>query len=187
MADTMAAVDSKRTARWVTILGIVMIVAGFLAVLAPGPAALAATLFFGAMFMIGGAAEIAHAFATRKEDGFGWKLVSGISTLALGILFAVFPVAGIATLALFVGALLFAHGIFSGVLMFKLKPKQGWGWILFDAIVSIVLAILIAVGWPSSSIPIIGLLTGFSLISAGVWRIIFVRALRDAAPPAQAT
>src|SRR5262245_42396868 len=106
-----------------------MIVAGILAVLAPGPAALAATLFFGAMFMIGGVAEIAHAFATRQEEGFGWKLVSGIATLVLGVLFAAFPIAGIATLALFVGALLFAHGVFSGMLAFKLKPKKGWGWV----------------------------------------------------------
>jgi uncharacterized membrane protein HdeD (DUF308 family) len=179
MADATTAVDPKRTARWVTILGIVMIVAGVLAVMAPGPAALAATLFFGAMFMVGGVAEIAHAFATRHEDGFGWKLVSGIATLVLGILFAAFPIAGIATLALFVGALLFAHGVFSGMLAFKLKPKQGWGWVLLDAIVSIVLAILIAIGWPSSSIGIIGLLVGFSLISAGIWRIILGRAMGE--------
>jgi len=182
MADATTAVDPKRAARWVTILGIVMIVAGFLAVLAPGPAALAATLFFGAMFIIGGAAEIAHAIATRNEDGFGWKLFSGIAMLVLGVLFAAFPIAGIATLALFVGALLFAHGVASGMLAFKLKPKQGWGWVLFDAIVSIVLAILIAIGWPSSSIGFIGLLTGFSLITAGVWRIMLARALRHAAP-----
>ena len=98
--------------------------------------------------------------------------------LALGILFAVFPVAGIATLALIVGALLFAHGIASGMLAFKLKPRKGWGWVLFDAIVSIVLAILIAIGWPESSIAFIGLLTGFSLITAGMWRIMLARVLR---------
>lgn len=180
MADAMTAADTTRAARWVTILGIVMIVAGVLAVLAPGPAALAATLFFGAIFIVGGAAEIAHAFATRDEDGFGWKLVSGIAMLVLGILFAAFPVAGIATLALTVGALLFAHGVGSGTLAFKLRPKKGWGWVLFDAILSIVLAILIAAGWPESSIAFIGLLTGFSLISAGIWRILLARALRTA-------
>jgi uncharacterized membrane protein HdeD (DUF308 family) len=180
MADATAAVDPKRVARWVTILGIVMIVAGFLAVLAPAPAALAVTLFFGAMFIVGGAAEIAHAFATRHEEGFGWKLLAGVAMLALGIMFAAFPIVGIATLALFVGALLFAHGVASGMLAFRLKPKKGWGWILFDAIVSIVLAILIAAGWPSTSIGIIGLLTGFSLITAGMWRIMLGRALREA-------
>ena len=187
MADATAAVDPKRAARWVTVLGVVMIVAGILAVIAPAPAALAATLFLGALFMLGGAAEIAHAFATRKEEGFGWKLLSGIATLVLGVLFAAFPVAGIATLALVVGALLFAHGVASGMLAFKVKPKKGWGWILFDAVVSIVLAILIAVQWPASSIAFIGLLTGFSLITAGVWRIMLARLLRDAPVPSPTT
>jgi uncharacterized membrane protein HdeD (DUF308 family) len=181
MAEPATTAETARSSRWITVLGVVMIVAGVLAVLAPGPAALAATLFFGATFIVGGAAEAAHAFATRGEEGFGWKLLSAGAMLALGVLFAAFPVAGIATLALLVGALLFAHGIGSGLLAFKLKPKRGWGWILFDAIVSIVLAVLIAAGWPSSSIAIIGLLTGFSLISSGIWRIVLGRALRSAA------
>ena len=178
MADQTATTDSTRVARWVTILGIVMIVAGFLAVLAPGPAALAATLFFGAMFFVGGVAEVAHAVATRHEAGFGWKLLSGIAMIVLGVLFAIFPLAGIATLALLVVGLLFAHGIGSVMVAMKRKPMRGWGWILFDGILSIVLAVLIAVGWPASSIPIIGLLAGFSLISTGVWRVMLARAIR---------
>ena len=183
MADQAATVDGQRVARWVTILGIVMIVAGFLAVLAPGPAALAATVFFGAMFFVGGVAEVAHAVATRAETGFGWKLLSGIAMIVLGALFAIFPLAGIATLALLVGGLLLAHGVCSVVLAFKRRPRRGWGWILFDGVLSIVLAILIAAGWPSSSIAIIGLLAGFSLISAGMWRIMLARALREEPPP----
>ena len=51
---------------------------------------------------------------------------------------------------------------------------------LFDGVLSIVLALMVAIGWPASSIPIIGLLAGFALISSGVWRIMLARALRDA-------
>lgn len=179
MADQAATAERIGVARWVTILGVVMVVAGFIAVIAPGPAALAATIFFGAMFFIGGVAEVAHAVATRAETGFGWKLLSGIAMIVLGALFAIFPLAGIATLALLVGGLLLAHGVCSVMLAFKRRPRRGWGWILFDGALSIVLAILIAAGWPASSIAIIGLLAGFSLISAGVWRIMLARALRD--------
>ena len=51
------------------------------------------------------------------------------------------------------------------------KPARGWGWVLADAILSIVVGILIAWGWPGSSIPFIGLLTGFWLLFSGIWRI----------------
>jgi uncharacterized membrane protein HdeD (DUF308 family) len=171
--------DGQRVARWVTILGVIMIIAGFLAVIAPGPAALAATVFFGAMFFVGGVAEVAHAVATRTETGFAWKLLSGVAIIVLGALFAIFPIAGIATLALLVGGLLLAHGVCSVMLAVKRRPGRGWGWIMFDGVLSIALAIVIAGGWPASSIPIIGLLAGFSLISAGMWRIMLARALRE--------
>ncbi|HEY4138958.1 MAG TPA: HdeD family acid-resistance protein [Casimicrobiaceae bacterium] len=183
MADQAATADATRVARWVTILGVVMIIAGFVAVLAPVPAALAVTIFLGAMFFVGGVAEVAHAVATRTQMGFGWKLLSGIAMIVLGALFAIFPLAGIATLALLVGGLLLAHGVSSVMVALKWRPRRGWGWILFDGALSIVLAILIAVGWPSTSITIIGLLAGFSLISAGMWRVMLARAFREESPP----
>jgi len=180
MADATTTVGPQRVARWVTVLGVVMIVAGVLAVIAPAPAALATTFFFAVMFLVGGGAEIAHAIATRTHEGFGWKLLSGIAMAGLGVLFAAFPAAGLASLALVVGGLLLANGVASVMLAFRVKPKRGWGWVLFDGILSIVLAIMIAAGWPASSVPVIGLLTGFALISAGFWRIMLARALRDA-------
>ena len=99
----------------------------------------------------------------------------------LGVLFAVFPVAGIATLGLIVGALLFAHGIGSVMLAFRLKPRQGWGWVLFDGILSIVMALHDRdrlAGRARS--PFVGMLVGIALIYAGIWRIMLARALRDA-------
>ncbi len=65
------------------------------------------------------------------------------------------------------------------MLAFKLKPRQGWGWVLFDGILSIVIALLIATGWPNSSIGFVGILVGIVLMYGGVWRIVLGRALRD--------
>ena len=73
------------------------------------------------------------------------------------------------------GAFLFASGITRTVLAFRLKPQRGWGWILFDGLLSIGLALLIAIGWPQSSLAFIGLLTGFTLILTGIWRIMLRR------------
>jgi uncharacterized membrane protein HdeD (DUF308 family) len=49
-------------------------------------------------------------------------------------------------------------------------------------VLSIVVAIMIASGWPQNSIDFVGILVGFCLISGGVWRIILGRALRAAHP-----
>ena len=164
---------STSSSGWQLAWGIVLIAIGALAVVMPGVAALATALVFGWLLVFGGAAEIAYAVQTRTRTrpGFGWKLASGILTLVLGIALVVLPLAGAASLALLVAAFLFAGGIARTVLAFRFKPQRGWGWILFDGLLSLGLAILIAVGWPESSIAFIGLLTGFTLISTGIWRI----------------
>ena len=163
--------DAPSARGWRIAWGALLIITGILAVMMPGIATLASTLVFAWLLVFGGGFEIAYAIQTRHRDGFGWKLVSGILTLLLGIAMLAVPIVGIATLALLVGGFLLATGISRVILSFRLKPRRGWGWVLFDGLLSVALAILIAIGWPASSLAIIGLLTGFSLISTGIWRI----------------
>jgi uncharacterized membrane protein HdeD (DUF308 family) len=164
---------------WHVLWGILLIVTGVVAILMPEVAALATVLVLGWLLVFSGVFEIAYAFHTRAAGSFGWKLASGILTLVLGIALVFVPVAGIASLALLVGAFLFASGIARVVLAFRLRPRRGWGWVLLDGVLSLALAVLIAVGWPASSVAFIGLLTGFTLLFTGIWRIL----LRHASIP----
>jgi uncharacterized membrane protein HdeD (DUF308 family) len=77
-----------------------------------------------------------------------------------------------------IGAFVFASGVSSVMLAFRIRPRAGWGWVLFDGALSIVIALLIAIGWPQNSIAFVGILVGVCLISGGIWRIILGRALR---------
>jgi len=156
---------------WSIVWGALLIVTGILALLMPEIAALATALTLAWLLVLAGAFEILHAVQTRHRDGFGWKLASGIVTLLLGISIVLFPVAGVATLALWIGAFLFAGGVLRLILAFRLRPERGWTWVLVDGLLSIVVGGLIAWGWPASSIPFIGLLAGFWLLFAGIWRI----------------
>jgi uncharacterized membrane protein HdeD (DUF308 family) len=156
---------------WSIACGVLLIATGILALLMPEIAALATVLTLAWLLVFAGAFEILHAVQTRHRDGFGWKLASGIVTLLLGIGIVVFPVAGAATLALWIGAFLLAGGVLRLILAFRLRPARGWAWVLIDALLSIVVGGLIAWGWPASSIPFIGLLAGFWLLFAGIWRI----------------
>ncbi|MDQ2918215.1 MAG: DUF308 domain-containing protein [Casimicrobiaceae bacterium] len=162
---------STRSRGWSILWGILLIIIGILALLMPEIAALATALTLAWLLVFAGIIEIVHAFQTRRRRGFGWKLVAGIVTLVLGLIILLFPVAGIATLALWIGAFLFAGGIIRLILAFRLRPVKGWVWVLIDGILSIIIGGLIAWGWPASSIPFIGLLAGFWLLFSGIWRI----------------
>jgi uncharacterized membrane protein HdeD (DUF308 family) len=173
-ADAGSAGTLRRAAPgrgWQIACGVVLIVFGVLAVLMPAVAALATAIVFAWVLILSGAFELAYAIRARAEPRFGWKLAIGALTLLLGIALLVVPIAGIASLALLVGGFLFVSGATRFMLAWRMRPLRGWGWVLFDALLSIALAILIGIGWPASSLAIIGLLTGFTLISSGVWRL----------------
>ena len=132
--------DGRKTGTWVIVWGVLLIVTGFLAILQPAIAALAFELLLGWLLVFAGIVQIVYAIQERGKDGFGLKILSAILTLLLGIFLLVRPVAGIASIALLIGAFMLASGVSSVMLAFKVKPRQGWGWVLFDGILSIVIA-----------------------------------------------
>jgi uncharacterized membrane protein HdeD (DUF308 family) len=167
----LATSGSRHAVGWHTAWGVLLIASGVLAVAMPFVAAFATALLFAWLLIVGGIAEVAYAIQTRHEAGFGWKFVGGVLTLALGILVLLAPLAGAASLGLLVGAFLLMGGIARTVLAFALRPAHGWGWVLADGLLSIAIAVLIAIGWPGASVGFIGVLTGLWLIWAGLWRV----------------
>lgn len=185
MAD-IAAPDARKAGTWVIVWGVLLIIAGVLAILQPAVAALAIDLLLAWLLVFAGIVQFVYAIQERGKDGFRFKILSAILTFLLGVFLLLRPMLGVASIALLIGAFLLASGASSVIMAFKLKPKAGWGWVLFDGILSVVIALLIAIGWPASSISFVGILVGFVMIYGGIWRIMLGRALREgpAAGPA---
>jgi uncharacterized membrane protein HdeD (DUF308 family) len=133
---------------WSLALGILLVIAGILALVYPVLAAVTAALYVGWFALIAGVIDIVVVIRTRNEPQFAWRLAVGILYIALGLLLVANPIAGAASLALLVGALMAASGVVEIMLAFRHKPNAGWGWLLANGILSIVLAIMIAIGWP---------------------------------------
>jgi uncharacterized membrane protein HdeD (DUF308 family) len=89
---------------WMHLLaGILYLVLGFLLVQRPVPAAAIFTLMLAAAFFVGGLFRIIVALSERFY-GWGWVLLNGIVTLALGILiWREWPEAAFWVIGLFVG------------------------------------------------------------------------------------
>lgn len=174
--------ELRKAGGWVIVWGVLLIVAGIVAIVEPAVTAVATALLLAWLFVFSGVVELIYAFQQRAHDGLAWKVISGLALLALGVYMLVFPIASIATLALMIAAFLAASGFSSVLLAFQRRPRQGWGWVLFDGVLSIAIAIMIASGWPQNSIDFVGILVGFCLISGGIWRIVLGRALRAEIP-----
>jgi uncharacterized membrane protein HdeD (DUF308 family) len=120
----VSAVRRRGADRWWLLLlqGIVGIGAGVVTLLWPGITALALLFVMAAWALVGGALQVAAAIRLRKVITGEWLLaLSGVLSIALGVLLVLFPGPGALALVIWIGAYAFVFGILLLVLGFKLR------------------------------------------------------------------
>jgi uncharacterized membrane protein HdeD (DUF308 family) len=152
---------------WFLALGIIFIVGGVFAIAMPFIAGLTVTIIFSIVLVWLGIMQIIQAFSTKSWGGFIWELIIGIVLLVGGIATWIDPVLGAITLTIVVAAVFIAKGIFQIILAFHTRPHSGWGWILTAGILSVLVGLIIWIGWPVSTAWALGYLAGISLIFSG--------------------
>jgi len=174
----------KRASGWSIVLGILMILAGIVAIFAPWEAGLVITLVVGWSAIFNGFAQIVFAFRTHGGLHILLEVLLGIIYIIAGIYLLVHPGVGLLALTLFLASFLLVYGIFALVLAFQMRPRQGWGWILFDGLITILLGILIWAHWPPSAGWVVGTLFGISIFISGFTRLMMSLAIRRVASSA---
>lgn len=158
---------------WFLALGIVLIVAGLAAIAFPLMGTIAAKIFLGWLFLIGGVMMIMHAFQAPGWQGFLWELLIGILYAFAGAYLAFFPFTGLITLALVLSVLFIIEGIFEVIQAFRVRPHEGWFWLLLSGLAALAVGVLIALGLPNSAEWALGLLVGINLLFSG-WSYVFL-------------
>jgi uncharacterized membrane protein HdeD (DUF308 family) len=172
MSDTMNA-DIPATSSfghrwgWLLALGIVQIIAGCFAIAVPVIASLAAVGVFGAVLIVTAIMQIAHAFKVRAWPRSLWYGLGGLLYAIAGVLVVLYPFGGAMTLAVMIAVLLIAEGSARVVFGTGLRPVPGWGWLVAAGISSIIVGVILLLGWPSTALWGIGLLLGVNLIFTG--------------------
>jgi uncharacterized membrane protein HdeD (DUF308 family) len=152
---------------WFLFAGIVFIVAGLFAFLAPFVASVVVTVIVAVGLIIAGVVQIFQAWSVQSWAGFLWQLVIGLILLIGGVAIYFNPVAGTFLLTLFAAAIFIAKGIFQIILGFRIKPNDAWGWIVAAGVIAIIVGVLIWTDYPLSGIYALGVLAGISLIFTG--------------------
>ncbi|WP_242394784.1 HdeD family acid-resistance protein [Anaeromyxobacter oryzisoli] len=118
--------EPRRQSPWVEALeGVVSVVAGLAAFLMPGLTALTLLLLIAAWSIVTGILELAAAIRLRREIEGEWLLVvSGILSVAFGVLLIAIPSAGALAVVLWIGA----YALLFGGLLIALGVKlRSWG------------------------------------------------------------
>jgi uncharacterized membrane protein HdeD (DUF308 family) len=177
MQDVPAIVAEHRV--WFTVLGAVLIVLGIVAIAFPFVTTIAAKIFLGWLFLIGGVAQVVHAFSPQRWSEFFLDLLVGLLYLAAGVWLAFFPLTGIITLTIVLAVLFIFEGVLQAGMAFRIRPKRGWVWLLISGLVAIAVGILIFTGLPSTAVWAIGLLVGINLLVSG-WSYILLASMARA-------
>lgn len=169
---------AEKSVGWSIALSILMILAGLLAIVVPVAAGIAVTIFVGWLLVFCGAAHLVFAWHTRNAGALIGGLLLAIAYIAVGGYVLFHLVAGLASLTFALAIYLFAEAILEFALSFRLRPMPGSRWLLFDGIITLILAILIWRSWPSSAPWVIGTLVGISMLFSGVSRLMLSLAAR---------
>jgi uncharacterized membrane protein HdeD (DUF308 family) len=171
MSITSVRKIAQESIGWSIGLSVLMIIAGILAMVIPPAAGIAVLVVVAWLLTLSGAVHLVFAWHTRTAGGLIWELLLGILYIFVGVYALVHPVAGLASLTLVLAIYLFAEGVLEFILSFRLRPLPGSNWVLFDGIVTLILAILIWRRWPSSTEWVIGTLVGISMLFSGTARL----------------
>jgi uncharacterized membrane protein HdeD (DUF308 family) len=153
---------------WIVALGVVFLIAGFIALGSAVAATASAVMIIGIMMIMGGVAEIVAAFSVKGWGKFAVWMLLGLLYVAAGIIALMNPFAAATILTLMLGAALVAGGVLRIFLAFSMKSAgKPWGWVVVSGLVTLLLGAMIVAQWPASSFFVLGIFLGIDLIFIG--------------------
>jgi len=158
---------------------VVFILLGMMAIIEPGVAGLAVTILVGWLLIFGGGAHLVAAFSGGGAGRVIWQVLIGIVYILGGVYSLTHPLLALGTLTLLLGVIILTEGVFEVISYFRMRGEGGSGWLLVNALITLLLGGLIWFHWPSSSVWAIGILVGVNLLMTGISRLMFGLAARE--------
>lgn len=152
--------------KWFLALGIALVVFGTIAIGSACVATVAATVLFGFLMLAAGVTEIVSSFWAGRWSGTLVHLLIGVLYTVVGLIVIDHPANAAIQLTLIIAIFLIFGGIFR--IVFALSERfTGWGWVLLNGAVTLLLGMLVYKQWPASGLWVIGLFVGIEMIFNG--------------------
>lgn len=156
----------------------IMIILGFFALCVPIAATLGVARVVGWLLLFEGVAQVIHAFRSEGLGHFAWKFLIALLYLVTGVYFLLHPLLAAAAMTLAMSVFFFAQGLVDIVAFSSARKGLASGWMLFNGIISVTLAVMIWRHWLSTSLWVIGTLVGINLLMTGTTRLMMAFAVR---------
>jgi len=158
----------KKYSLWYLLQGVLMIVAGFLALVYPLVASVAMVFLLGWILIISGVLQGIGLIGARDVPHYWLSLISAVLAIVIGLLLLRQPDSGLLVMTVLLIVYFMVEGISKVIFALTIRPFPNWGWVLASGIVGIVLAVYLWANMPVSSEWVLGILLGILLVSEGV-------------------
>lgn len=148
-------------------LGIVFILVGTFAFLAPFVSTLAMSVIVAAAATVAGVAHILQAFRAAKWKGFFLSLLLGIVYLAASVAFWLNPLVTALAITMMLSWLLVVAGVGEIALGFRVRPERGWFWFVVAGLLTVLCGIWLMFRLPMAGFLVPGVALGITLIFEG--------------------
>ncbi len=176
----------KKASGWFIAVAVVFIILGISAIAEPAIAGVAVAILVGWLLILGGLAHLVAAFSGGGAGRVIWQVLLGIIYVVGGIYFLMHPLLGLGSLTLLLAVIIVAGAAVEFIAYFRTRHESGSGWLLVNALVTLLLGWLIWAHWPSSTVWAIGTLVGVNLLMTGISRLMLGLAARRLASGAAA-
>jgi uncharacterized membrane protein HdeD (DUF308 family) len=152
--------------KYAKISGILFIILGTLGIFFPTFMSISAVVLVSYLMLFAGISSGIFTWMSNKKDWAGW--LKSFLLVGASLIMLFYPMQGVATSGL-VFAIYFFMDAFAGFgLAFSLKDDKHWWLWLINAITSLILGVLFIIGWPMSSLFLVGIFVGISLLFDGI-------------------
>ena len=182
MAESQYSSTAMLAKNWLPFLltGALSLVLGLVAIAGPYILTSAINLLFGGLLLVAGLSEIVRAVRQRGQDGWWWPMVLGGFYAAGGFILLFIQPAGILALTVVLSVTFLVKGAAVIVYAIRWRALRSWRWLALSGLASIVIAVLIWIGWPANEAWSVGLLAGIELTLFGAALILVAFEARKA-------
>jgi uncharacterized membrane protein HdeD (DUF308 family) len=155
--------DGAGSMKW---MGILTIIFGILAMMMPYITGQSMLMLIGILVMAGGVLRLIWALKSGSLGKGVLTFLIGVLTLLAGFWIITEPFIAAGALTIVLTIYFFADGLMEFIAAFTVE--EGKGWLLLDSLVTVMLGILLFMGFPFSGPVAVGVLLGVKLLLAGI-------------------
>jgi uncharacterized membrane protein HdeD (DUF308 family) len=157
----------KRYSTWYLLEGVLLLIAGIVALVWPHVASVALVFVLGWILIVSGVLQGIGLIGAKDVPHFWLQLISAVLAILIGILLLRNPDAGLLIMTVLLIVFFFVEGVSKVIFALNIRPFDGWLWVLLSGVVGILLGAYLWANMPVASEWVLGVLLGIQLIAEG--------------------